>query len=85
MTANIFHALLLTPEWFSTIGRSRDCKTGMWKVRVDIQQGQRLRSVNTVTVIHLNSILRGAHLLPNFGHNFLPTNFDYLMVLVVTT
>ena len=59
-------------EWFSTIGRTRDHETGMWKVRPDIRQGQRLRSV-----IHLNSILHGAHLLLNFGHNFLPTNFDY--------
>ena len=59
-------------EWFSKIGWSLDSETGMWKVRPDIRQGQRLCSV-----IHLDSILRGAHLLPIFGPNFLPINFDY--------
>ncbi|KAF8802194.1 hypothetical protein BYT27DRAFT_7226532 [Phlegmacium glaucopus] len=59
-------------EWFSRMGRSCDSDTGMWKVRPDIQQGQRLCSV-----IHLDSILCGAHLLPIFGHKFLPINFDY--------
>ena len=59
-------------EWFSKIGWSLDSETGMWKVHPDIRQGQRLCSV-----IHLDSILCGAHLLPIFGSNFLPINFDY--------
>ena len=56
----------------SRIGRSVDRETGMWKVRLDIRQGQHLCSV-----IHLDSVLRGAHLLSIFGHSFLPINFDY--------
>ena len=32
-------------DWFSTMGRSRDTETGMWKVRPDIRQGRRLSSV----------------------------------------
>jgi hypothetical protein len=59
-------------EWFSRMGRSPDSDTGMWKVCPDIRRGQRLCSV-----IHLNSILRGTHLLPIFGHRFLPINFNY--------
>jgi hypothetical protein len=59
-------------DWFSKMGRSRDTETGMWKVRPDIRQGQRLSSV-----IHLDSFLHGAHLLPIFGKKFLPINFDY--------
>jgi len=59
-------------EWFSRMGQSRDTSTGMWKVRPDIRQGHRL-----CLVIHLDSLLRGAHLLPIFGHKFLPINFDY--------
>lgn len=59
-------------DWFSTMGRSRDTETGMWKVCPDIRQGRRLSSV-----IHLDSFLRGAHLLPIFGKKFLPINFDY--------
>jgi hypothetical protein len=54
------------------MGWSPDADTGMWKVRPDIRQSQRWCSV-----IHLDAFLRGAHLLPIFGHKFLPTNFDY--------
>jgi hypothetical protein len=59
-------------QWFSRIGRSPDFETGMWKVRPDVRHGQRLCSV-----VHLDSILRGVHLLPIFGRGFLPVNFDY--------
>ena len=60
-------------KWFTRIGRSPDRDTGMWKVRPEmIRQGQHLCSV-----IHLDSFLRGAHLLPIFGHGLLPINFDY--------
>ena len=59
-------------EWSSKIGWSLGSETGMWKVRPDIWQGQHLCSV-----IYLDSILHGAHLLPIFGPNFLPINFDY--------
>ncbi|KAF8811058.1 hypothetical protein BYT27DRAFT_7278824 [Phlegmacium glaucopus] len=59
-------------EWFNTYGRSCDPVTGMWRVRPDIRNGKRF-----CTVIHLDSLLRGAHLLPTFGTAFLPINFDY--------
>jgi hypothetical protein len=59
-------------NWFSRMGRSRDSETGMWNVCPDIRQGRRWCSV-----IHLDSVLRGAHLLPIFGEKFLPINFDY--------
>ena len=58
-------------EWFSRMGQSVDLETGMWKVCLNIQQGQHLCSV-----IHLDSILCRAH-LPNFGCSLLPINFDY--------
>ncbi|KAF8798346.1 hypothetical protein BYT27DRAFT_7123186 [Phlegmacium glaucopus] len=63
-------------EWFSTVGRSRDAVTGMWRVRPDIRHQQRL-----VGVVHLDSFLRGAHLLPIFGADFLPLNFDHTLSL----
>ena len=59
-------------DWFSRMGQSRDSETGMWKVCPDIRQGMRWCSV-----IHLDSILHEAHLLPIFGEKFLPINFDY--------
>ncbi|KAF8813777.1 hypothetical protein BYT27DRAFT_7268504 [Phlegmacium glaucopus] len=52
-------------EWYSTM-------SGMWKVCPDIRQHERLCSV-----IHLDTFLRGAHLLPVFGSQFLPVNFHY--------
>ena len=59
-------------EWYSRKGQSRDPVTGMWKVTPDFWQHERLCSV-----IHLDTILRGAHLLPVFGNQPLPINFDY--------
>jgi len=42
----------------------------MWRVKPDIQHRQR-----NLDVIHLDAFLRGAHLLPVFGKDFLPSNF----------
>ncbi|KAF8807978.1 hypothetical protein BYT27DRAFT_7223733 [Phlegmacium glaucopus] len=49
-----------------------DPLTGMWRVRLDIRNGKHF-----CTVIYLDSLLRGAHLLPIFGTAFLPINFGY--------
>jgi hypothetical protein len=42
-------------NWFSTIGRSRDSETGMWKVRPGICQGQHLSLVIHFCVGHISS------------------------------
>jgi hypothetical protein len=63
-------------EWFSTIGRSPDLTTGMWRVKPDVRRHGRVMSV-----IHLDAFLRGVHLLPIFGSDFLPINFDYTQTL----
>ncbi|KAF8873125.1 hypothetical protein BD779DRAFT_1613705 [Infundibulicybe gibba] len=60
-------------EWFNTCGRSRDPITGMWKVQPDIRNARRF-----CTVLHLDTFLRGAHLLPAFGSTFIPINFHYI-------
>ncbi|KAF8952643.1 hypothetical protein BDZ97DRAFT_1681013 [Flammula alnicola] len=59
-------------EWFKTIGSTPDKETGMWRVRPDISGRRRL-----TTVLHLDSFLRGAHLLPVFGSSFLPVDFHF--------
>ena len=60
-------------DWFKRYGATPDKATGMWKVRPDMRGRQRL-----TTVIHLDSMLRGAHLLPVFdGPTFLPVDFYY--------
>lgn len=58
-------------EWFKLYDGHPDTTTGLWRVVPELHQGVRLQSV-----IHLDSLLRGVHLLPAFGRQFLPTNFD---------
>ncbi|KAF8873359.1 hypothetical protein BD779DRAFT_1613680 [Infundibulicybe gibba] len=57
-------------DWFKTFGRSPNPVTGMWRVKPHMSHGSRLS-----TVVHLDSFLRGAHLLPIFGPHFLPISF----------
>ncbi|KAI0059028.1 hypothetical protein BV25DRAFT_1871690 [Artomyces pyxidatus] len=60
-------------EWFSLHGDEPDDDTGMWVVTPDLDaNGER-----DVSVVHLDCILRGAHLLPVFGNDFLPVDFDH--------
>jgi hypothetical protein len=60
-------------EWFKKIGRSPEEQTGMWVVKPESDDyGRRLTSV-----IHVDTILRGAHLLPVYGKQFLPLRFHY--------
>ncbi|KAG5652687.1 hypothetical protein H0H81_004072 [Sphagnurus paluster] len=65
-------------EWFKTIGRSPDPVVGMWKVVPDVVRGERETSV-----LHLDTFLRGAHLLPVFGQCSIPVDFHYLYSLDV--
>ena len=46
--------------------------TGMWVVCPDSTRGIRDRSV-----LHLDSFLRGAHLIPVYGDETLPVDFHY--------
>lgn len=57
--------------WFKKIGRSPDAATGMWKVKPE--EGHCGDPV--ITVIHLDSVLRGAHLIPIYGEDFIPVGF----------
>ncbi len=49
--------------WYSVVGEDYDEDTGMWMVTPDI---------DNVSVIHVDTIFRAAHLLPIFGHAYLP-------------
>ncbi|KAG2107503.1 uncharacterized protein F5147DRAFT_577773 [Suillus discolor] len=70
-------------RWFSTIG-DRPCpETGMWMVEpeLDADSGERL-----VSVVHLETIMRPAHLIPVYGSHLLPcdiTHSDSLMAFEV--
>ncbi|KAJ7265198.1 hypothetical protein C8J57DRAFT_1436196 [Mycena rebaudengoi] len=57
-------------EWFKKVGRSPDTETGMWVVEPEYKGRSRL-----VTVIHLDSLLRGVHLIPVYGSRHIPVGF----------
>jgi hypothetical protein len=61
-------------HWFIPIDDNPDSVTGMWVVKPEYDaSGQRV-----IEVVHLNSILRGAHLLPVFGSaDFIPADICY--------
>ncbi|KAF5386119.1 hypothetical protein D9615_002170 [Tricholomella constricta] len=60
-------------QWFTTYGGSPCNKTGMWRVRPDLDAlGRRVTSV-----IHIDSILRAAHLIGCCGDYMLPWQFSY--------
>ena len=57
-------------EWFKKVGP--DPVTGMWVVCPDIVRGKR-----ALSVLHLDSFLRAAHLIPVFGTCKIPKDFHY--------
>ncbi|KAJ6594882.1 hypothetical protein B0H19DRAFT_1284660 [Mycena capillaripes] len=59
-------------EWFKKVGRSPDTCTGMWIVEPENRGRDRL-----VTILHLDSLLRGAHLIPVFGTRHIPVGFRF--------
>jgi hypothetical protein len=63
-------------NWFVLKGDARDPDTGMWVVKPEVEGNKR-----TLEVIHLDSIARGAHLLPVYGSGVLPEDFDYTSAL----
>jgi hypothetical protein len=65
-------------NWFVPPNRrwARHADTGMWVVKPELVRGK-----PPLEVIHLETIARGAHLLPVFGEGFLPENFDYTSAL----
>jgi hypothetical protein len=57
-------------EWFSRIGC--DPATGLWVVCPDRTRGRRDRCV-----LHLDSFLRAAHLIPVYGDEGMPRDFKF--------
>ncbi|KAJ7877130.1 hypothetical protein B0H13DRAFT_2235917 [Mycena leptocephala] len=59
--------------WFSAIGDEPCPDVGMWMVEPDLDnRGQRV-----MDIIHVDTILRGAHLIGVYGDHFLPRHFKY--------
>jgi hypothetical protein len=60
-------------EWFSTHGDAPCDETGLWRVVPDHDvRGRRMASL-----VHIDAILRGAHLIGVSGHHLLPKAFTH--------
>lgn len=60
-------------QWFAAYGNAPCEETGLWMVEADRDaRGRRI-----VSVIHIDSILRGAHLIGVSGSSFLPRTFSH--------
>ena len=55
-------------RWFTHVAEEPDINTGMWVVQPDYNAD----GSPAVGVIHLDSVLQAAHLMPVFGNRFLP-------------
>ena len=66
-------------HWFSTVGEAPDEETMMWIVEPDYTAGKK----PLLEIIHLDTILRGAHLIGVADTNYLPSQpkIDCLMAL----
>ncbi|KAF8155158.1 hypothetical protein K438DRAFT_1863011 [Mycena galopus ATCC 62051] len=59
--------------WFSAIGNEPCPDIGMWMVDADTDRhGKRI-----MDIIHIDTILRGAHLIGIYGNSFLPRHIKY--------
>ncbi|KAF5346583.1 hypothetical protein D9758_013464 [Tetrapyrgos nigripes] len=68
-------------HWFNAFGQRPDPNTGMWIVRPAYRN--RRYENPSLAVIHLDTILRGVHLLPVYGVNPIPPNLHYSLSLDV--
>ncbi|KAF9487693.1 hypothetical protein BDN71DRAFT_1485273 [Pleurotus eryngii] len=65
-------------EWLDRVGQQPDPETGLWVVKPDL----RGRNEDAFcTVVHLDGLLRAAHLVPVFGRRFLPLGFKHQYLL----
>ena len=60
-------------HWYSLVGDSPNENTGMWVIECDILDNGKPQT----SVIHLDSILRLAHLLPIYGDEQAPRGLKY--------
>jgi hypothetical protein len=60
-------------HWFSRIGDTPDEDTGLWMVEPDFDAS----GLPILAVIHIDTILRAAHLIGVCGEHFLPRDFSF--------
>lgn len=64
-------------QWFSRMGNRPDDDTGMWVVRPDSDAD----GSPHLSVVHLDTILRAAHLIGIYGKNMLPKTLSFAQSL----
>jgi hypothetical protein len=60
-------------HWFTVLGDQPDEDTGMWIVQPEVDQD----GFPVISIIHLDCVIRAAHLLPIFGNTFLPKSLHF--------
>lgn len=69
---NVEHSCALV-NWFPCAYPEKDPVTGMWIVEREEDENE----VPTLQIIPVSTIVRGAHLLPVYGHGALPEEWAY--------
>jgi hypothetical protein len=60
-------------QWFVTVGDAPCGDTGMWIVKPEPEDD----GTQVTSIIHVDSIVRGAHLIGVYGEVFLPRGFNH--------
>ncbi|KAI0674730.1 hypothetical protein C8Q78DRAFT_1118259 [Trametes maxima] len=55
-------------EWFSPVGDEPDDETGLWMVEPDMDE----HGSRQLGIVHIETVLRSAHLIPAFGEDPIP-------------
>ncbi|THU81212.1 hypothetical protein K435DRAFT_873567 [Dendrothele bispora CBS 962.96] len=66
-------------HWFNAVGQRPDVKTGMWMVKPSYYGTSSQHP--SLAVVHIDTILRGVHILPVYGRNLIPSRLHYSMSL----
>jgi hypothetical protein len=65
-------------QWFVAVGDAPCSDTGMWIVKPKMEDD----GTQATSIIHVNSIIRGAHLIGVYGEVFLPRDFSHFDSLI---
>ena len=65
-------------QWFVIVGDAPCSDTGMWIVRPKMEND----STQATSIIHVDSNIRGAHLIGVYGEVFLPCDFSHFDALI---
>ena len=60
-------------QWFVIVGDAPCSDTGMWMAKPKMEDD----STQVMSIIHIDSIVRGAHLIGVYGKLFLPRDFSH--------